>query len=240
METTLIYTYEKGLHHLLNVINENDIITIYRECIVQNKKFHKSKIYTTQESAHLFEDILDDIVIIDSNYKTYFQDDLKFYVLQNEESPFTLIDGDIILDSKLVFGNEDVVYEKIIEDNHFIKMRQYLLDYKVEHHFNYWKNYDYTYNLGIVHINNTKFINEFINQYGRLKNWYIENVEIKKPTLKYDTVIEMATCTFFLSMFLETHNYSIGVLDDRNFFTHYSGVHSKIKLLRTLGKTRLL
>ena len=240
MDTKLIYTYKKGLHHLLHVIDSEDIVAIYRECIIQNNKFYKSVIYTTSDSVHLFEDIVDEVKIIDSSYDVFFQDDLKFYVLQNENAPFTIIDGDIILDNKLNITNEEVVYEKTVSDVHLFKMRQYLLDYNVEDYFNYWKNYDYTYNLGIIHINDTKFVNHFIKEYTKLKKWYVTNVESKNPTLKYDTVIEMATCTYFLSMFLEVHKYSIGVLNKTNSFTHYSGVKAKIDLLRNIGRSKLL
>jgi len=235
LETTLIYTYKTGLHHILPPITTNQIILIYRECIIRNSEFHKSKIYTTEDCVNLFDDIVDEVVIIHSEYETYFQDDLKFYVLQKETAPFTLIDGDIILDNKLNISNEDVVYEKLIKDNpnddYFIKMRKHLLDYNVESHFSYWENFDYTYNLGIVHVNNSKFVNGFMSEYTKFKNWYKEYVESVNPNLRNENVLEMATCTYFLSMYLEIHNHSIGVLNNKNSFTHYSGLYQKLNLL---------
>ena len=235
MQTTLIYTYKKGLHHILPPITTNQIVLIYRECIINNNKFHRSKMYTTGDCVHLFEDIIDEVVVIDSEYETYFQDDLKFYVLQNETTPFTLIDGDVILDNELEITTEDVVYEKLIKDNpnddYFIKMRHYLLDYNVESHFLYWENFDYTYNLGIVHVNNNNFVKEFINEYNKFKQWYKSIIDSNNPNLKKETVIEMATCTYFLSMYLEVHNHSIGVLNNTNSFTHYSGLYQKLELL---------
>lgn len=244
METTLIYTYKNGLHHILPPITTNQIILIYRECIIRNSKFHKSKIYTTKDCVNLFHDIVDEVVIIDSEYETYFQDDLKFYVLQNEIVPFTLIDGDIILDNKLNISNEDVVYEKLIKDNpndgYFIKMRKHLLDYNVESYFPYWKNFDYTYNLGIVHVNNSQFVSGFISEYNKFKNWYKVNIDVINPDLKNEAVIEMATCTYFLSMYLILNNKSIGVLNKTNSFTHYSGLKEKIEFLKKFNKRNLI
>ena len=191
--------------------------------------------YTTEDCVDLFNDIVDEIIIINSEYETYFQDDLKFYVLQNETAPFTIIDGDIILDNKLIISNEDVVYEKLIKDNpnddYFIKMRQHLLDYDVESYFSYWKNFDYTYNLGIVHVNDNKFVDGFMSEYNTFKQWYKDIIDSVNPNLKNKIVIEMATCTYFLSMYLEVNNYSIGVLNTSNSFTHYSGMYQKLKLL---------
>ena len=244
LDTKLIYTYKTGLHHIPEPITTHQIILIYRECIINNNKFHKSKMYTTSDCVHLFEDIVDEIEIIDETYDVFFQDDLKFYVLQNETAPFTIIDGDIILDNKLITTNEDVVYEKLIKDNpnddYFLKMRQYLIDYNIESHLPYWKNYDCTYNLGIVHVNDISFVSGFIKEYTKLKDWYIKTIESVNSNLKNNVVIEMATCTYFLSMYLMLNNKSIGILNNTNSFTHYSGLNQKLELLKKIGKHNLI
>ena len=78
----LIYTYKKGLHHIPNQISDNDILEIYKQCIINNNKYHGSVMYTTIEHESIFKDIVDKIVLVDDSHDIYFQDDLKFYVLQ--------------------------------------------------------------------------------------------------------------------------------------------------------------
>ena len=236
----LIYTYKKGLHHIPSVLSDDDIVKIYKECIKNNNKFHQSVMYTTREHATLFEDVVDSVIIVSDSLDIYFQDDLKFYVLENESVPFTLIDGDIILDNELIIGNQDVVFEKKIKDNknddYFLKMITHLTNYKINNILPYWKVFNHTYNLGIVHVNNNAFVNKFISEYNKLKTWYKETVHKVNPSIKNDFVIEMATCTYFLSMFLELNKFSIGVLNETNSFTHYSGLKEKIKFLKSIGQ----
>jgi len=195
--------------------------------------------YTTEEHKNLFVNDVDSIKIIDENYDIYFQDDLKFYVLQKETPPYTLIDGDIILDNKLKIGNENVVYEKKLgeypTEDYFLKMLEYLDKYKVKKSFPYWKTFEYTYNLGILHVNDNTFVNSFTEEYTKLKKWYKDNIDLVQPEIKKKVVIEMATCTYFFSMFLEVHKFTIGVLNKENSFTHYSGTKQKLKFLKEIG-----
>ena len=231
----LIYTYKKGLHHLHPSVTEEQNNRIIRKCIEVNKKFDSIKVYTTQESRFLFDDIVDDIVIVPENLNTFFQDDLKFYVLQNEPPGYTLIDGDIILHSELKFNLEsDIEFEKLIRDNpnddYFIKMRKILLEHGVESKFNYWSNLDHTFNLGIIRVNSNRFVKGFIQEYEKLKEFYISNIHSKHPEYISKFVIEMATCTYFLSLYLNVNNYKVSTLESNNF-THYSGYKQKLEFI---------
>ena len=232
----LIYTYKPGLHHIHSVISPETNLKIYRKCIQHNKQYHKSKIYTTANSVQFFDDIVDEVVVVPDSVDTFFQDDLKFYVLQKEKEEYALIDGDIILDNKLSFNsNYDIEFEKLIKDNpnddYFIKMRKYLLNEGVAKEFPYWENYDFTYNLGIIKVHNKSFIPSFLKEYQKLKKFYQEKIEKNKPEIRANMVIEMATCTYFLSMFLLLNKHSIGVLNKNNNFTHYSGYIEKLKFI---------
>lgn len=242
-DTKLIYTYQKDLHHLPNYIPDELILALYRECIRNNKQFYYSVMYTTQEHKHLFVEHVDKVEIIDEKHDIYFQDDLKFYVLQKETPPYTIIDGDVILDSKLKIGIENVVYERIIKGDqphtgvmeYILKMIEYLTKYNVKKSFPYWKTFDHSYNLGILHINDNSFVSEFIKEYTKLKNWYKTYVDKVEPKIKKNAVIEMATCTYFLSMFLKVNNFTVGVLNKDNSFTHYYGHNQKVKFLKQIG-----
>ena len=154
----LVYTYKPGLHHIHPIITPEQNIQIYRKCIEHNKQFHKVKLYTTIESVELFKDLVSDIEIVDNKIDTFFQDDLKFYVLSKEKGKYTLIDGDIILDRKLEYHNNNgVEFEKLIKnkpnDDYFLKMRNNLTYYNIQGTLKYWQNFDHTYNLGIIRIN---------------------------------------------------------------------------------------
>lgn len=240
METCLIYTFKEGLHHLPNTVSNDNIINLYRESIKNNSKFHKhSKIYTTENYVSVFNDIIDDIVTVGNNVETFFQDDLKFHVLKNETPPFTLVDGDLLLNNKLIITNEDVLYETILTDNDidwFTKSRDYFTRYNIQSKFKYWKYFNYTYNLGILHINNNSFVNDFLSEYSKLRNWYKNTIHSTIPHLKKNNIVEIITCTYFLSMYLETHNYSINVLDKTNSFNHLRGIDLKIDFLKKIGK----
>lgn len=233
----LIYTYKPELHHIPPTITPQQNIDIYRKCIEHNKQFHKIKIYTTQDSIEFFKDIVDEIVVVGDNIDTFFQDDLKFYVLSKEKQNYTLIDGDIILNSKLIFAhNNGIEFEKLVKDNpndgYFLKMRQFLIDFNIDKEFSYWKNFDFTYNLGIIRVNNNKFVKGFLREYSKLKHLYKKNIHHINPNIKKDHVIEMGTCTYFLSMYLHVNNIPISTLEYTNNFKHYSGHREKLKFLQ--------
>jgi len=239
----LVYTYKPGLHHIHPIITPEQNIQIYRKCIEHNKQFHKVKLYTTIESVELFKDLVSDIEIVDNKIDTFFQDDLKFYVLSKEKGKYTLIDGDIILDRKLEYHNNNgVEFEKLIKnkpnDDYFLKMRNNLTYYNIQGTLKYWQNFDHTYNLGIIRINNNQFVKGFLTEYSKLKDFYKNNIELKNPKLRQSNVIEMATCTYFLSMYLTLNNIPINTLEEINNFTHYSGYIEKLKFLKKYIKVK--
>ena len=115
----LIWTYDgkmsKGDDNSRNRII---LINYYIHSILTAKKFgYTTIIYCDSGSEKYFNNIADEIHIVDSYEPTLVWDYLKVKVLEDREDDFYLIDGDVILHDKLppfrtlYYSNYDIVFD---------------------------------------------------------------------------------------------------------------------------------
>ena len=109
----LIWTYDgkmsKGDDNSRNRII---LINYYIHSILTAKKFgYTTIIYCDSGSEKYFNNIADEIHIVDSYEPTLVWDYLKVKVLEDREDDFYLIDGDVILHDRLPKFTTDVIFD---------------------------------------------------------------------------------------------------------------------------------
>lgn len=102
-----------------NTIKRNNIILNYYILSIKNAKKlgYETIIYTDTESEKYFKDIVDEIVLISDYGSSPLFDSFKFKVLEDRNDDFCLIDGDVILHSKLPNFNCDVTFDSYEKSN---------------------------------------------------------------------------------------------------------------------------
>jgi hypothetical protein len=100
----LIWTYSEYLQKgpINPKLPKEYIFEMYEHSINCAKQFYKTCVYTTEFGATFFKGKVDEIIIIPKDFDYVFLGDLKYYVFENETSPYTLIDGDLFLESPLI------------------------------------------------------------------------------------------------------------------------------------------
>lgn len=115
----LIWTYD-GKMSKGDDTSKNRIILInyYVHSILTAKKFgYTTIIYCDSESKKYFDNIVDELVVVDSYEDSIIWDYMKVKVLEDREDDFYLIDGDVILHDKLppfrtlYYSNYDIVFD---------------------------------------------------------------------------------------------------------------------------------
>lgn len=227
----LIWTYSSKLNRSTQIKDE-DMLTLYKTSIEYGKQYHFTRVYTDESSKDFFKGLVDDIVVLPNDFDYYFLDDIKFYVMVNEQQPFTLIDGDLFLyqalepiDTKLgveLFSEhyKGVFYEKynkVLESSGVINV------------IPYWKSKVGYYNLGLITINDFSFINDFYLEYNKLKEFYKQNIEGVYFNRTKECV-EMSLCTYFFTMYCMDRGISVTPYKEIIKMEHLSGPTERYKL----------
>lgn len=121
----LIWTYNSNIKVKSNnpssvyyTENKNDskrkniTINYYILSITNAKKLgYTCVIYTDNESSIYFENIVDELIVVSDYEESPLFDSFKFKVLEERDDEFCLIDGDLILHSKLPIFVNDIVFD---------------------------------------------------------------------------------------------------------------------------------
>jgi len=228
----LIWTYSSSLrkNYISDKVTEKLIIELYHKSIESAKRFHSTKVYTTEKDRHYFEGIVDELVLLPTDLDLYFMDDIKFYVLLNETNPYTLIDGDLILNEKLYLNNFTLGFEKIVpyENSYYSKYNKILESAGIEEIVPFWKPNQYCFNIGLITVNSNIDFIDFYKIYSKLKLWYKSEIEPKFSFMKAGVCIEMSICTYLLSQFVFSKGFNYDIYEKYISFNHYSGTNQKL------------
>jgi hypothetical protein len=227
----LIWTYSSKLNRSKQIKDE-DILSLYKTSIELGKQNHFTRAYIDKSSKDFFEGLVDEVVVLPDDFEYYFLDDIKFYVMVNETEPFTLIDGDLFLYQPLEPIETDIGVELFSEhrrNTHYEKYNKVLESNGVDKVIPYWKSKLGYYNLGLVTINNNKFVNDFYTEYNKLKQFYKENIEGVYFN-RVDECVEMSLCTYFFTMYCMVNNITTTSYNESTNMKHLSGPTEKYKL----------
>ena len=232
----LIWTYSPKLNRS-NKISHDDMLKLFYHSIECGSKFHSTCVYT--DTPEKFIGKVDEIIELPSDFEIYFLDDIKFYVMENESSDYTLIDGDLFIDSPIKNISPNIGTEVYISHRagiHYEKYNRALESEGVIDIIPYWKSSLGYYNLGLIQINKFQH-NEFIIDYKKLKQFYKDKIEGIYFNRKNECV-EISLCTYFFTLFnMYKMNKHTELL--KSSYIHLCGPteDSKLKFITMLNST---
>jgi hypothetical protein len=231
----LIWTYSSKLNRS-SQIKDEDMLSLYKTSIEYGSKYHFTRVYTDKSSKDFFEGLVDDVVVLPDEFEYYFLDDIKFYVMMTETNPFTLIDGDLFLYQALPPLETDIGVE--LFSNHrkgifYDKYNKVLESNGVEKIIPYWQSKLGYYNLGLITINDNRFVKDFYSEYNKLKQFYKENIEGVYFN-RVDECVEMSLCTYFFTMYSMVNNITSTSYYKLVSLEHLCGPTEKYKLEQIL------
>jgi len=240
----LIWTYSEYLQKgpINPKLPKEYIFEMYGHSINCAKQFYKTCVYTTEFGATFFKGKVDEIVIIPKDFEYVFLGDLKYYVFENETSPYTLIDGDLFLEAPLILNDNDISVECILpysKDTGESIFNNFFINEGICDIIPYWKETLPSYNLGLVYIKNNDFIKELCSDFKKVKTFYKEQIE---PTYKFDAKNKQPSIVgvqYFFSLFCHYKNIDVDFIIHNNKFTHLAGekkynFNSKVSRFKTL------
>jgi hypothetical protein len=235
----LIWTYSSKLNRSKQIKDE-DILSLYKTSIELGKQNHFTRAYTDKSSKDFFEALVDEVVVLPGDFEYYFLDDIKFYVMVNETEPFTLIDGDLFLYQALPPIETDIGVELFYKHHRGIfydKYNKVLESNSVEKIIPYWQSKLGYYNLGLITINDNRFVKDFYSEYNKLKQFYKENIEGVYFN-RVDECVEMSLCTYFFTMYCMINDITSTSYYKLVSLEHLCGPNEKYKLEHILKHKR--
>ena len=232
----LIWTYSPKLNRS-NKISHDDMLKLFYHSIECGSKFHSTCVYTDTPEKFIGE--VDEIIELPSDFEIYFLDDIKFYVMENESSDYTLIDGDLFIDSPIKNVSPNIGTEVYISHRagiHYEKYNRALESEGVIDIIPYWKSSLGYYNLGLIQINKFQH-NEFIIDYKKLKQFYKDKIEGIYFNRKNECV-EISLCTYFFTLF-NMYKMNKHTQLSKSSYIHLCGPteDSKLKFITMLNST---
>lgn len=228
MIDTLAYSFTKKLS-----TNEklDRIVSIYKNTYNRNSIHYKIKLYTDLESVNLFDGYFNEKILIDTS-DVVLLNDMKFSVLPLLPENELLIDGDILLNGKLSYGNEcDIICDIFIEEIGKINCPYYtdtvsiFLENGVTDvipSFN--QKITRIPNIGILKFKSKDLEEEYLSWYRKLREWFIDNnIEQRFGVIKKDRRSVATTSQYLLSLFIKEKNKTVETLRDKNNYLHFLG-----------------
>jgi hypothetical protein len=225
----LVYTFTKKLSKEANL---EKLVKIYKESYKNNIRFHNIILYTDNESAYLFEDTFDKIVLKDFN-NILLLDDYKYNVLNELNDDDFLFDGDIFLTQNLYIDhNFELLCEQNIKNILYIPFYTYykdtidlFLENKIENVIPFFKKINYVPNIGILKFKNKTTEREFLEYYWKMKNWFINsNLELSHNLIQNDDKVSAVFGQYLLGLFANKQKINISFLSEKNIYSHLSGI----------------
>ena len=232
----LIWTYSPKLNRSKK-ISDDDMLKLFYHSIECGKKFHPTCVYT--DTPEKFVGKVDEIVELPKDFEIYFLDDIKFYVIENELDDYTLIDGDLFIDSPIEKVSPNLGIEGYVPHRagiHYKKYNDILEKEGVEKIIPYWQSSLGYFNLGLIQVNDFKH-QEFISDYNKLKKFYKNKIEGIYFNRK-DECVEMSLCTYFFTLF-NIHHRNKQIKLSKESYVHLCGPSetSKINFIKKLSST---
>lgn len=222
----LVWTYSPKLRRPSKKwkIGDDCIQILYKESIKKGKSFGNTWLYTDNDGADKLGHLVDNLVLLPSDFDYYFLDDIKFYTLQHHTGSFCLIDGDVMLNSSINIASDQMGVENIItyKDSYYEPLNEILDSENIQSVVDFWVKDKNTFNLGLVHIPTNFPRYEFIELYQKVKSFYKNNIEPKRKFLEKNICIEMSICTYLFSLFVEHKKIPYIYLNESTIFKHFA------------------
>jgi hypothetical protein len=226
----LIWTYD-GKMSKGDDTSKNRIILInyYIHSIVTAKKFgYETIIYCDSNSKKYFEDIVDEIVIVESYEDSIVWDYMKVKVMEDRNDEFYLIDGDIILHDKLPEPDSDIVFDTY-ETANWVEEYSYttkqLEDLGVNSTIPYWEsNRKPVISTGIFYLK-PEFREDYVSEFKKC-NKFINDT--KDDNVFDKDYISLVGGQYLLTLFVNQNNLSKTNINSNmgemgKYYKHYFG-----------------
>lgn len=204
------------------------MLKLFYHSIKCGTKFHPTCVYT--DTPEKFYGKVDEIIELPKDFEIYFLDDIKFYVIENEIDSFTLIDGDLFIDSPIDNVAPNIGIENYIPHSskiYYEKYNKVLEKEGVKNIIPYWQSSLGYYNLGLIQMSEFQH-QEFISDYDKLKTFYKDKIEGIYFNRK-DECVEMSVCTYFFTLF-NIHKGNKHTKISKPSYIHLSGPSEEPKL----------
>ena len=227
----LIWTYNSNVVFGKEVGNHTPeririLINYYIHSIqTANNLGYYTIIYCDARSKYYFNDIADEVIVVSSMEQSPLWDSFKIKVLEDRTDEFCLIDGDVILHSKLPEFLEDIMFDSY-ELNNFKHNYKSILDdlesIGIQSEITDWVNMQIPIiSCGLLSIRNESLKEKYI------YNWKLYNKFIIKNIDKVD--IDLATMVgaqYLLSILAREVSHKklsdlVGI--DNPYYKHYCG-----------------
>jgi hypothetical protein len=157
------------------------LINHYLFSIESAKKLgYSTKIYTNTDSIELFKNVVDEVIVIDDYENSPLFDSFKIKVLEDETGEYFLIDGDVILHSKLPNLKYDLLFDTYETNNWVIysKTIEKLTNFGLKNEINEWNSTKTNiFNCGILKFNNEEFKNIYIEKWKKYNQFILNNLD---------------------------------------------------------------
>lgn len=224
----LIWTFSEKLKggKVNSKLSIEQIFQLYKYSIECASNFYTTCVYTTKLGEKFFKGLVDEIKIIPEDFDYTFLADIKYYVIQNETPSYILIDGDLFIESELKISTDcDFGFEYEIdydEDKAYAQFNKIFIREGIKDIIPYWKDDVSSFNLGLVYVNNTNYINDLCDDYNKVKKFYNEFIEPKYGLNKQLLQPSVTGAQYFFSLFCKHHKPTFDFFQYNNKFTHLS------------------
>lgn len=211
------YDYWKGKNR------ENNLL--YLELSIKlARQFYPVTLYTDEETAKRFINLVDDIKILnvkDSNYKIWSQ--AKFEAIERHEGEFLHIDGDLFMTEPLVIPQGDIYYDHTETGLYesYYKYNLELFDKKgIKKVFPEWTTeYTGAFNIGILGFKNNSIKQLYLDRYYKQLDWLYSTIPVDEQV----DVPSMVIGEHSLACIANAHNLTGVPLDEYNNYLHMYG-----------------
>ena len=219
----LIYSFTTKMGNY----TDNDWVVIYYKAAMRRAKSlgYEIKFYGCN---FMYENLIDDIdeFVNIENEEFILTDDLKIFIHQREGLECVTIDGDVILESKLVLPEDcDVLFETKLLNTKNPKFKRYMDIFKKYNTSEFINNFDYdglhACNVGVLKFNNLHTKNLLINRYYQFREWYLKTIEPTEKLTQWNDP-SIVICEYYFARLMDKNNISYKFCREYNNYTHYA------------------
>jgi hypothetical protein len=207
------------------------LINYYIISIQEAKKLgYYCVMYTDSFSVKYFENLVDEIHVFD-NYENSVQwDCYKIKVLEDRDDDFCLIDGDVILQSKLPEFKADVVFDTYEVANWKIEYEPVIKQFTELGIGDILEEWDdtkkYVFSCGILYFKDNKYKKLYVQQWKKYNNFLNEKLKDNKIDIDVAT---MVGGQYLVTLIANHNNLSTSYLttllgNDGPYYKHHCGI----------------
>jgi hypothetical protein len=227
----LIWTYNTNV----NFGDQVGLHTPKRQLILLNYYIHSIKtaagfgyytiIYCDDAVSEYFNDIANEVIVVDSYENSPLWDSFKIKVLEDRTDDFALIDGDVILHNKLPLFTTDVTFDSYEINNFKFNYKEILNDLTnmgIGKVLSVWVNKQLPIiSCGILSIKNKHLKENYISNWKLYNKFIIEHID--KVDIDFATMVGAQYLLSILAEDTSQTKLSNFVGGDNEYYKHYCG-----------------